>query len=58
MYEPESDSRHLNAGCRVGSKQVSPTLIPEQPILPGFDITFGFRRFINGSLALVFPTLT
>jgi hypothetical protein len=53
-----SDSRRLNAGCHAGSKQISPALIPGQPVLPGFDITFAFRRFINGSLALVFPTLT
>ena len=53
-----SDSRRLNAGCRAGSKQVSSALIPGQHLLPGFDITFGFRRFINGSLALVFPILT
>ena len=28
VHKPESDSRHLNAGRRSGSKQVSPELIP------------------------------
>ena len=42
-----SDSRRLNAGCRAGSRQVSPALIPRQPLALGFDITFGFRRFIE-----------
>ncbi len=42
-----SDSRRLNAGCRAGSRQVSPALIPRQLRDLGFDITFDFRRFIE-----------
>src|SRR6516165_5467364 len=38
MFEPESDSRHLNAGRHAGSKRLSPALIPEQRLLPGFDV--------------------
>jgi hypothetical protein len=38
LFEPESDSRHLNAGRRAGSKRLSPALIPEQRLLPGFDV--------------------
>ncbi len=38
VHEPESDSRHLNAGRRSVSKQVSSELIPGQPTLPGFDV--------------------
>jgi hypothetical protein len=38
MFEPESDSRHLNAGRHAGSKRISPALIPEQRLLPGFDV--------------------
>ena len=36
---PEPGSRLLHAGHRLGSKQVSPTLIPRQPSLLGFDVT-------------------
>ena len=40
IHEPESDSdsRHLNAGRRSVSKQVSSELVPGQPLLPGFDV--------------------
>jgi hypothetical protein len=38
MFEPESDSRHLNAGRHAGSKRISPALIPEQRLNPGFDV--------------------
>jgi len=38
MFEPESDSRHLNAGRHAGSKRISPALIPGQRLLPGFDV--------------------
>ena len=38
LREPEPSSRHLYAGRRVGSKQVSPTLIPGHCPEPGFDV--------------------
>src|SRR5437764_5731576 len=38
MFEPGSDSRHLNAGRHAGSKRISPALIPEQRLNPGFDV--------------------
>src|SRR3954453_17259470 len=38
MFEPGSDSRHLNAGRRAGSKRISPALIPGQRLLPGSDV--------------------
>jgi hypothetical protein len=38
MFEPESDSRHLHAGRHAGSKRISPALIPEQRLNPGFDV--------------------
>src|ERR1700693_2329702 len=38
MFEPGSDSRHLNAGRHAGSKRISPALIPGQRLLPGFDV--------------------
>ena len=56
--KPESGSRRLNAGCRLGSKQVSPNLIPERVSDPGFDIVSYFRHVISGSLAFVFLILT
>jgi hypothetical protein len=36
--EPEPSSRHLCAGHRQGSKQVSPWLLPGQQLDPGFDV--------------------
>ena len=36
--EPELSSRRLYAGHRLGSKQVSPKLIPGQRLHPGFDV--------------------
>ena len=40
--------------CRMplGQSQASPELIPEDASPPGFDITFRFRHFCSGSLAL------
>ena len=38
MFEPESDSRHLHAGRHAGSRRISPALIPEQRLNPGFDV--------------------
>ena len=38
MQEPEPGSRHLHAGRHLGSKQVSPRLIPGQDPKPGFAI--------------------
>ena len=38
MFEPESDSRHLHAGRHAGGKRISPALIPEQRLNPGFDV--------------------
>ena len=52
--KPESGSRHLNAGCRLDSKQVSSNLIPEHIPGPGFDIISDFRHVISGLLAFVF----
>jgi hypothetical protein len=57
-YEPEPNSRRLNAGRHAGSKQVSPALLPRASSFLGFDVAHMFRRFISGSLALVFSTLT
>ena len=39
--EPGLRSRRLYAGCRPGSKQVAPGLVPEQRPRPGFDIVLG-----------------
>ena len=52
--KPRSRSRHLNAGCRLDSRQVSSNPIPERLPDPGFDIIFTFRHVISGSLAFVF----
>src|SRR3954454_2869840 len=38
IFEPGSGSRHLNAGRHAGSKRISPALIPEQRLNPGFDV--------------------
>src|SRR6516162_11962446 len=38
LFEPGSDSRHLNAGRHAGGKRISPALIPGQRLLPGFDV--------------------
>ena len=38
LLEPESESRHLNAGRHTGSKRISPVLIPEQRLHSGFDV--------------------
>ena len=36
LFEPGSDSRHLNAGRHAGSKRISPALIPGQRLRPRF----------------------
>ena len=56
--KPESGSRRLNAGCRLASKQVPSSLIPERIPYPGFDIVSHFRHVVSGSLAFAFLTLT
>src|ERR1700722_1791476 len=38
VREPESSSRHLYAGHRASSKQVSDALVPGQHNSPGFDV--------------------
>ena len=50
--EPDSRSRHLHAGRRPGSKQVSPELIPEYQQPPVLTSSLSFRHLISGSLAL------
>ena len=37
LREPKPSSRRLYTGRHVGSKQVSPTLIPSRKTPPGFD---------------------
>jgi hypothetical protein len=39
--KPRPSSRHLHAGRHLGSKQVSPTLIPDQDSKPGFAVASG-----------------
>src|SRR5512136_544402 len=51
--EPGSGSRHLYAGRRPGSKQVSPGLILEWCTPPVSTSSFCFRHLISDSLALV-----
>ena len=50
--KPETGSRHLYAGRRSGSKQVSPELIPEYHKPPVLTSSLTFRHLISGSLAL------
>src|SRR5262249_3978312 len=38
LFEPGSDWRPLHAGRHAGSKRISPALIPEQRLDPGFDV--------------------
>src|ERR1700680_4912077 len=38
VQEPDSASRRLHAGCRLGSLRTSPKLIPEEWQPPGFGI--------------------
>jgi hypothetical protein len=38
LFEPESESRHLNAGRHAGSKRISPAFLPGQRLDPGFDV--------------------
>src|ERR1700685_4258380 len=39
--EPEPSSRHLHAGHHLGSRQVTPRLIPRRTVPPGFDANRG-----------------
>jgi len=55
---PEPSSRHLYAGYRPPSKQVSDGLIPGIVVAPGFDIVCQFRHLNDGSLVLAFSALT
>jgi hypothetical protein len=52
--KPGPSSRHLHAGHRLGSKQVSPRLIPKTRSALGSDVICYFRHFSSGSLTLVF----
>jgi hypothetical protein len=55
MQEPKPGSRHLYAGYRLVSKQVSSRLVPRHPCSLGFDIVIrGFDASSNGSLPLAF----
>ena len=38
LTKPDPASRRLHAGCRSGSLQDAPELIPEDGSAPGFDI--------------------
>src|ERR1039458_10301409 len=49
MQEPKPGSRHLYAGYRLVSKQVSSRLVPRHPCSLGFDIVIrGFDASSNG----------
>ena len=49
MQKPKPGSRHLYAGYRLVSKQVSPRLVPRNPCTLGFDIIVrGFDASSNG----------
>jgi len=54
---PELSSRHLYAGYRSPSKQVSGELVPDQNGGPGLDIDFTILRRLNDG-SLVFVSLT
>ena len=56
--ESDSGSRHLYAGRRPGSKQVSPGLILVSRKLPVLTSSYSFRHLISGSLALASLNLT
>ena len=71
VHEPDPESRRLYAGCRPGSNQASPRLVPGQRLLPGFDIVdtlstrhrrFAFARLsephLTGSCPAFSATLT
>lgn len=45
--KPESSSRRLNAGRRLGSKQVPPRLIPGQRLSPVLTSSLRFRHVIE-----------
>jgi len=55
---PEPSSRHLYAGHRPPSKQVSDGLIPGIVVAPGFDVISQFRHLYDGSLVLAFSART
>jgi len=55
---PESSSRHLYAGHRPPSNQVSDGLIPGIVVAPGSDVSYQFRHLDDGSLVLAFSILT
>jgi hypothetical protein len=42
--EPDSESRHLHTGCRLGRNQVTPQTRPGVTKPPGFDIVYTFSR--------------
>src|SRR5215472_7280864 len=51
---PEPGSRRLYAGCRLGSNQVAPKLVP-RPVASSVSTSLGAsRRVIGGSLSSVF----
>ena len=56
--EPNLGSRHLYAGRRPGSMQVSPELILECSKPPVLTSSIRFRHLISGSLSLVSLNLT
>lgn len=56
--KPVLSSRLLHAGCRLGNKQVSPTLIPSYSSPSVLASSLRFRHVIKGSLAFVSLTLT
>src|SRR5512135_2697749 len=60
MFEPGADSRHLHAERHAGSKRISPALIPEQRLNPGFDVihTLSTRRRWFTCVRLSDPHLT
>ncbi|HVO66246.1 MAG TPA: hypothetical protein VMT12_07175 [Syntrophales bacterium] len=56
--EPGSGSRYLYAGCRPGSKQVPPGLIPEFGKPPVLTSSIPFRHLRSSSLSLASLILT
>src|SRR6266508_1481860 len=56
--EPEQGSRHLHPGRRLGSKQVSPRLVPGQRLLPVSTSSIRFRHVVSGLSTFAFLALT
>ncbi len=54
MLKPGPGSRHLYAGRHLGSKQVSPRLIPRAMIYLGFAAALIINDAYSGSLSLAF----